>query len=244
MIQEIGHDRRKSEDGKFTPLCDFGQKLSECQEQSFIAALKRFVSRRRNPTEVHSDCGTNFIAADKELKRVINSLKENELVNKYCSTEGIKWIFNPPAAPHFGGLWEAAVKSTKLHLKRTIGEQLLTQEEFTTLLAQIEACLNSRPLCPLSEDPSEFSALTPGHFLIGIPLTALPEESLHDQKIPILQRWKLVEKMFQSFWKRWSYEYISNLQRRSKWLKVQPNLKVNDLVIIKEDNLPPRYDGN
>ena len=68
------------------------------------------------------------------------------------TNDGTKWSFNPPAAPHFGGKWEAAVKSVKYHLRRTIGDTALTYEELTTLLVQIEAVLNSKPLQPLSDD--------------------------------------------------------------------------------------------
>ncbi|XP_054711084.1 uncharacterized protein LOC129220679 [Uloborus diversus] len=136
-------------------------------------------------------------------------------------------------------IWEAAVKSAKSHLKRTIADQKLTLEEFSTLTTQIESCLNSRPLSPLSEDPSEMSALTPGHFLVGTSLSSIPEENLLNEKIPPSYRWKLTQQIFQSFWKRWLNEYVSALQQRSKWVREQPNIKVNDLVLIKEDNVPP-----
>ena len=81
----------------------------------------------------------------------------------------------------FGGLWEAAVKSVKLHLRRIIGQQILNFEEFSTLLCQIESCLNSRPLLPLSSLAIDaVEVLTLGHFLIGRPLLSLPEENLSE----------------------------------------------------------------
>lgn len=83
--------------------------------------------------------------------------------------EGIEWHFNPPPAPHFGGIWESAVKNMKHHLKRVISDHKLTSTEMRTLLCQIEACLNSRPMTPLNSDPSDLAVLTPwlGYFLIG-----------------------------------------------------------------------------
>ena len=81
----------------------------------------------------------------------------------------------PPLAPHFGGLWEARVKSLKHHLKIIVGNAILSHEEFLTLVAQIKAILNSRPLCPLSNDPKDLIALTPARFLVGSSLVALPE---------------------------------------------------------------------
>jgi len=91
-------------------------------------------------------------------------------VQDFLTTEGNDWRFIPPHGPHFGGLWEAAVKSMKYHLRRTLGAQLATYEELNTLLVEIEACLNSRPLCALPNDPHT-SYLSPGHFLIGEPLS-------------------------------------------------------------------------
>lgn len=84
----------------------------------------------------------------------------------FTATNSIQWHFIPPYAPHMGGLWEAGIKSAKIHLQRVLGHVLLTFEEFYTLIAEIEACLNSHPITPMSSDPSDLSALTPGHFLI------------------------------------------------------------------------------
>lgn len=127
----------------------------------------------------------------------------------------MKWRFNLPAAPHFGGLWEAAVKSTKHHLRRVIGEAL-TYEEMATLLTQVEACLNSRPLQPLTDDPDDLAALTPGHFIIGAPLLAVPEPSLTYEKDNTLSRWQLFQKMRDHFWERWTREYLNTLAARPK----------------------------
>jgi len=102
--------------------------------------------------------------------------------------ERINWHFIPPKAPHMGGLWEAAVKSAKFHIKRIIGEASLRYEEFLTLLTQIEAILNSRPLTPLSSDPSDLSALTAAHFLIGCPITSYPKPTLEDMCVNRLSR--------------------------------------------------------
>jgi len=104
------------------------------------------------------------------------------------------------SAPHFGGKWEAGVKSVKYHLKRIIGTHLLTYEEMTTFLTQVEAVLNSRPLCPLSDDPDDLQASTPAHFLIGGPLATIPEPSLERVKISHLSRWQLTRQMLESFW--------------------------------------------
>jgi hypothetical protein len=153
--------------------------------------------------------------------------------------EKIDWDFNPPSAPHFGGLWEAGVKSVKTHLRRVVGSQILTFEELNTVLVQIEAVLNSRPLCPLSSDPNDLTALTPGHFLTLAPLTCLPEPNLEHVKLNCLSRWQLLQRMHQSFWDRWHREYLHTLQQRSKWHKPQTDLSRGTLVLIKNDQVPP-----
>ncbi|XP_022182691.1 uncharacterized protein LOC111042407 [Myzus persicae] len=157
-------------------------------------------------------------------------------ITENLAHQGIKWHFNPPAAPHFGGIWDAAVKSTKTHLVKMTNNILLT---FENLLCRIEAILNSRPLTPLADDPSDFEALTPGHFLVGGPILLPPE--LDSTSIPQnrLRRYALVRSQMQWFWKRWSKEYLPQIQKRNKWLKPQRNLIVGDLVIVKEDNIPP-----
>ncbi|XP_023245712.1 uncharacterized protein LOC111643003 [Copidosoma floridanum] len=94
--------------------------------------------------------------------------------------DGTSWYFNPPAAPHMGEKWEAVVKSMKHHLHRTMGETLYTLEEITTLLTQIKAKLNSRPLEPLTNDQEDLDTLTPGHFFVGLALNSPPEPCLLD----------------------------------------------------------------
>ncbi|XP_037957366.1 uncharacterized protein LOC119687186 [Teleopsis dalmanni] len=143
-------------------------------------------------------------------------------------------------APHFGGLWEAAVKSAKGHLYRSLMTTKLTFEELSTVTTEIEAILNSRPLTPLSPDPSDYEALTPAHFLIGCSLKALPERT-EFAKTNMLDKWSLIIGLKQSFWKRWSHEYINELQMRTKWTCEIPNIMPNAMVLIHEDNVPPLH---
>ena len=152
--------------------------VSGLDTRSFINAFIRFTSRRGNCAHVYSDCGTNFQGADVEIRRMFQKFSsENKTIVDNLHSRGIQWHFNPPAAPHFGGLWEAAVKSMKHHLRRVIGDHTLTFEELSTLVSGVEACLNSRPLVPLSDDPTDLNSLTPAHFLIGRPILSLPEET-------------------------------------------------------------------
>ncbi|XP_037931346.1 uncharacterized protein LOC119666137 [Teleopsis dalmanni] len=206
---------------------------------SFLAALKRLFARRGKCSHIYSDNGTNFVGASKKLdKDLQQAIKSN--VSAVCAleAEGIKWHFIPPAGPHFGGLWESAVKSIKHHLKRVVGENKLTYEELSTLLTQIEGILNSRPLCANVDDND---ILTPGHFLIGHAIIDYPE-AVDNTNISSLNRWKIIQAMKKHFWKRWKEEYLTNLQQRYKWKKVQANVKEGQVVIVKnEETYPGRW---
>ncbi|KYM94040.1 hypothetical protein ALC62_15344 [Cyphomyrmex costatus] len=185
--------------------------------EAFLAALRRFSSRRGLCSDIYSDCGTNFLGADRQLRQLLRASSLDGRCIAHSAADGIRWHFNPPSAPHFGGLWETAVKSTKYHLRRVIGDSRLTFEEISTLLAQVEACLNSRPMYALSDDPEDINALTPGHLLIGAPLLAIPEPSLTERKDSSLTRWQLIQKMRDHFWQRWSREYLHTLASKPTW---------------------------
>ncbi|XP_047985026.1 uncharacterized protein LOC125225360 [Leguminivora glycinivorella] len=210
--------------------------VSDMTASAFIAALRRMAARRGTPLHIYSDNGRNFLKASKILKE--EYLEIQNVVNTECqgaiSDMGITWHFNAPAWPSAGGLWEGCVKVFKYHLKRVIGEQKLTYEEFSSLLAQIEGCMNSRPLCAISEDPDDINYLTPSHFLSSGPTLTLIETERD-----LRTRWQLTQKIFQDLWKRWRSEYLALLNSRSKWKKSQDNISINDVVLIHDDNLPP-----
>ncbi|XP_076760954.1 uncharacterized protein LOC143429305 [Xylocopa sonorina] len=216
--------------------------VTDMTTDTFIAALRRFIARRGKCSQIYSDNGTNFIGANNQLKELFELLQSDvhqAKVNAMTAQEGIAWSFIPPRSPNFGGLWEAAVKSMKHHLRRVVGETLFTLEEFSTFVVQIEAVLNSRPLTPLSSDPNDLSALTPGHFLIGQPLTDLPDTNFSNTPANRLSRWQLIQKVRRDFWVRWHKEYLNGFHTRTKWTRDDQKLQNGMLVVIREDNLPP-----
>lgn len=209
--------------------------VSDLSTSAFLAALKRMSSRRGKPHHMYSDNGTNFVGADRVLREGLSDL--HQVFNDEFFTEinemEIQWHRICAAWPSAGGLWERAVRSLKHHLRRVVGEQKLTYEEFTTLLAQLEGCLNSRPLCAITEDPNDLDYLTPAHFLSSGPvLTIIDTEN--DQRT----RWHMTQKIFQDIWKRWKAEYLCELSTRSKWKQPQPNIEVDDVVVIHDNNIP------
>ena len=205
--------------------------VGDLTTEAFLAALKRFISRRGLPQHIHSDNGSNFVGVRNDLLEFYKHLSSQETqnaVHSFLLTQKKTWHTIPERAPHFGGLWEAAVKSAKHHLKRVVGQQTLTFEEFTTIASQVEACLNSRPLGALtSHSPDGMAPLTPGHFLIGRALQAYPEALLTDNP-SLYKRWNLCQQHF--FWQRWSREYLQQLQTSNKWHKTRPNLQVGDIA--------------
>lgn len=213
--------------------------VSDLTTEGFLACLDRFVSRRGLPSLVRSDNGTNFVGAMRGLREMREFLDVNKVdIGTACSRRGINWTFSPPGCPHWGGIFEAAVKSAKTHLSRVIGQTSLTFEELTTVFCKIEAVLNSRPLCPMGSDPNDLEVLTPGHFLIGQPLNALPEYPYTGVKLYRLSRYQMLQQMTQDFWKRWSLEYLHLLQQRVKWNDKTTPPRVGDLVLVKDANLP------
>ncbi|XP_058456473.1 uncharacterized protein LOC131433883 [Malaya genurostris] len=217
--------------------------VTDLRAETFIGALQRFVSRRGLPSDVYSDNGTTFVGANHELaawRDLFTSQQLKDKLSEYCSSNGITWHFIPPRSPHFGGIWEAGVKTMKYHLKRVVGETRLTYEEMATFLAECEAIMNSRPLIPLSDDPNDLQALTPSHFLIMRPSQAVPEPSYKEEKIGRLSRWQHVQLMREHLWKRWSADYLHTLQTRQKWKDGVVDIRVGALVLLRDDNAPPQ----
>lgn len=215
--------------------------VSDLSTASFLAAFSRFVGRRGCPSKIYSDNGTNFVGASRELKQEFKLFMEQsqKLTLSTYAHQGVSWFFNPPGAPHMGGLWEAGVKSFKHHFKRIAGGLAYTLEEFSTLLVKIEACLNSRPLSPQSEDADDLTAITAGHLLTGRLLLAPAEPLIEEQPLSIINRWRRVKAMYQHFVNRWKNEYLLELQKRYKWQFKERNLQINDLVVVMEENSHP-----
>ncbi|XP_038117973.1 uncharacterized protein LOC6051048 [Culex quinquefasciatus] len=189
--------------------------VADLSTQAFLAAFKRFVAIRGKSQLVMCDNATNFVGANRELQKLLQQLLDQlaqHTIVRTAEEDGIEFKFIPPRSPNFGGLWEAAVKSFKAHFRKTIGSRTLTYDELHTVVQQIAAILNSRPLTPLSNDPDDFDALTPGHFLTGRPLAAVPEPDLQEIPENRLALWQRTQAFVQQIWRKWKTEYLSNLQ--------------------------------
>lgn len=199
--------------------------VTEMTTNCFTNALERFVSRRDCCKHIYSDNGTNFVGANNEQLKISKLTNANKFSN-FVQTHSIQRHFIPAKSPHFCGLWQALLGgSLKEHLKGIISQTLFTFEEFYTVLTKVEAVLNSRSLAPLSDDPSDLEATTPGHFLIEQPLTSIPERKLDDETKSYLSRYQHLQKLNQQIWKWRKHAKSQNL--------------LGAVVLLKEENTPP-----
>lgn len=187
---------------------------------SFMSVLNRFVSRRGVPVKLLSDNAKNFIGA------------RNFLVAS--QSKQLDWKFIPPRAPHQGGLWESGVKAAKRHFTRAVKGNLLSHEEFETIFIQIEAILNSRPLCKQG-----YNVITPGHFLVGSNLLVPSVVPAGEENLSLGKRYLLQQSIIQSFWRIWRKDYLNELRLCYKWRTSQPNVQVGDVVVLIDDLAPP-----
>ena len=186
--------------------------VSDLSADSLMAALRRFVFRRGLPQTIYTDNGTNFVAVDSDLKAayaLLDTPPTKQKVAVYRAEHTVTWKRIPARAPNFGGLWETAVHSDKRLLKKATYNLSLTFKEFDTVMTQVEAILNNRPVVPL-ETPAEdrTGPLTPGHFLIGTALCSLPN-NLTSRKPT--RHWNLLQKTTEKFWQRWSSDSLRQL---------------------------------
>ncbi|XP_039866037.1 uncharacterized protein LOC120720426 [Simochromis diagramma] len=203
---------------------------------SFINALRRFFSVRGPAKQLRSDCGTNFTGASRELgfdKRIPCDPR----VKSFLNDHGCSWVFNPPYSSHMGGSWERMIGVARKILDSQLaqlGSRPLTHDVLTTLMAEVAAIINARPLVPVSSDPDVPCILTPATLLtqkVGAPPTPLGD---FGEKDLYRQQWKRVQSLANSFWHRWRKEYLSTLQCRRKWHSTRPNLQQGDVVLLKD----------
>lgn len=222
--------------------CTHMEVVHDLTTTSFMNALRRFVSRRGVPRKMYSDNATNLTGGRRELaelREMLLSQATTTAITEYCNENRMQWIHIPARSPHFGGLWEAMVKQFKHHFNRALADKYLRIDELQTLVTQIEAILNSRPLTSTSSSAEDFKALTPGHFLMLKPVNLLPEPTWKSSNVTRLQSWQLIQYTVCCLADQFKKLYFNELQRRAKWRTPQPNVSTGTLVLLQDDNLPP-----
>lgn len=199
-------------------------------DDSAVMALRRMIARRGCPTELWSDNGTNFHAADQELREAFDRATHEEPAQRQ-----ITWRFIPAGAPFMGGAWERLVASTKVALRAVLQERRPDDETLSTLLAEAEYTVNSRPLTHVAVDPNEPESLTPNHFLLGGSGRVISPGTFDDTELIGRATWRTSQRLADHFWSRWLREYMPTLQYRREPHGSGAPIAVDDVVLIVDE---------
>lgn len=194
---------------------------------ALIQAIRRFIARRGRVSVMYSDNGTNFTGLNTALKQL-----DWNKIQKEFEVSRIRWKFNPPSAPWWGGFWERLIGILKGLLRKNLGRSSLTYEELQTLVCECEAVMNNRPLTYVSEEP-DLRTLTPSMFIQDMPLIEVPDLDQIERN-HLVKRWKYVQNVREHLRKRFRKEYLGFL--RSSFPKKQDNISIGDVVLIGTDD--------
>ncbi|KAL0195042.1 hypothetical protein M9458_008614, partial [Cirrhinus mrigala] len=210
--------------------------LASLDSDSFLMALRRFIARRGKPFEILSDQGTNFKGGERELRDAYTALQPE--LQAQLASQQIKFVFNPPNAPHFGGCWEREIRSLKTALQVTLGAQTVTEEVLRTVLIEIEGILNAKPLGYTSSDIADPDPVTPNILLMGRRDASLPQVTYQVSELLSRRRWRHSQLLADHFWKQFIRNYLPSLQTRQKWMSETDNLQIGETVMIVDQQLP------
>jgi len=213
------------------------------EASSFLNAYRRFIARRGPVRQLSCDRGTNFVGGKGELEAALKEMNDyqikQELLKDKC--DWVEFKFNVPHASHMGGIWERMIKSVRAILSGLLvqhGSQL-NDELLLTLLAEVEAVVNSRPLTYHEVDHDSIEPLSPSQILtLKSKVIMPPPGKFVKEDMYCRKRWRRIQFLANEFWSRWKKEYLSTLTARKKWQKPQQNMKKGDIVLLKDENLP------
>lgn len=203
---------------------------------SFLMALRHMVAQHGTPSETLADQGTNFRGGDKELQTAFTSMSAH--LQTQLAKQKIQFNYNPPNAPHFGGIWEHEIRSVKTALHTIVGSQTLTEEVLRTLLIEIEAILISKPLGYVSSDVADLDPVTPNYLLMGRPDASILHVIYPESEILSRKRCRHSQVLADQFWTSFIKNYLPTLQPRQKWMSYSSNLTPGTVVMIIDHQLP------
>ena len=161
------------------------------------------INRRGLPEEIISDNGINFAATEKELRKLTNQIVKDPNFVLTMTSKKIKWTFNPPYAPHYGGVFETMIKAVKKAIVAILGNSDVTDEELMTAFTGAEALVNSWPLTYQCTNPQDKIPLTPNHLLHGQIGGMFSPETTKEEACHPLKRWRRVQEFTRHFWNCW-----------------------------------------
>ena len=228
----------------FTCLCSRAihiEMLEDMTTDAFINALRCFIAIRGAVRTILSDQGTNFVGARNEFKRALQEIDESRIA-QYLAEKQCELCMNTPDSSHAGGVWERQIRTVKNVLSSALADSAgrLDDASLRTLFYEAMSIVNSRPLTvDTINDPRSMEPLTPNHLLTmksSIPLP--PPGKFIKEDVYARKRWRRVQYLTEQFWSRWRKEYVANIARRQRWHTPRRNVRVGDIVIIKEDDIP------
>ena len=188
------------------------EKADNLDTDSCINAIRRFQARRGQVKQIVSDNGTNLVGAEKELRKHIDKWNQSR-IHESMLQRNIEWVFNPPSASHFGGIWECQIRTIRKVMVSILKEQTLTDESLQTLFCEVESVINNRPITRVPGEPGDLEALTPNHLLLLKVKPILPPVLAEETGPYVKRRWKQIQYMVDIFWKRWNMSHSSKRDR-------------------------------
>ena len=207
----------------------------DCSTMEFLQVLRRFFAIRGHPKLIQSDNGTQFIGAARQLREMVTGWKKDEL-KEFCAERQVTWKFITPLAPHQNGCAESLVKSCKHALKKAIGEQRLTPFELHTCLQEVANLVNERPIGRIPNDPDDGTYICPNDILLGRSSSRVPQRPFRPSMNP-KERVEFVQRIVDAFRRSWIRDVFPLLVPRRKWNVDRRNVRVNDVVLIADQNL-------
>ena len=201
---------------------------------NFLQVLCRFFSIRGCPAMIVSDNGSQMVGAERELRGLIEGLDDDQL-RQFNAEKGIHWVFITLAALHQNGCAEAMAKTCKTALKKAIGEQVLTPMELYTCLLEAANLVNQRPIGRIPNDPDDGAYICPNDMLLGRATSEVPQGPFKEMSNPH-HRVEFVQKIVESFWKRWHRDVFPTLVPIKKWCSETRNVQVDDIVVLCDNN--------
>ena len=211
--------------------CDLSQNYSM---DGFLQTFRRFASIRGFPADVWSDCGSQLIATNKELRDMVKGFDQEKL-REFGADKGLKWHFSPPGAPWYTGCAESLVKSVKRAIKVAIGAQTLSFPELQTILFEASNIVNERPIGVFNKNIDDGKYLSPNNLILGRASNTVPSGPFNQNCSP-RRIFLFIQKLVDSFWKIWIRDYFPCLIIRQKWHVERRNIKVGDIVLIRDLN--------
>ena len=198
---------------------------------SFLLVLRRFAKMHGWPNRIHSDKGSQLVCASKDLKTAVKNMDERKL-DQFGVEKGVKWTFSPPDAPWMNGATEALIKSVKSALNTSVGDHIMTYSELQTVMFECAQIVNQRPIGKYPTNPNDGSYLCANDLILGSASSKVPQGPFQE-RTSFKHRFDFIQKITESFWKKWSRDFFPGLIIRNKWHVEQRNIQV---VLIKDSN--------